>query len=961
MKSQERENKKENLYMKSIEQLEQQLKKITLERELILKITGEIELDKLLDIFGNELHKDLGFYGFLFSTIDEPQNGLVVRKVIYHSEMKKIENVLVGNLIPFEQDSIALQCLEKNEKRVVDENTPGIGQYIKQRLFLLKSRYMAYIPIIKNDMKLGLIHLVNKKQAFTENDFNLIDSKISVFINQMYNAIIHSDLKERESQVNIISKKIKDIIDIANRMNNLTSLSSIYHLILNELIKLLNFDFGAVLIYSDHFLHYVSGAYSNKAHSIFKGMDKWLKSIKGYSIDPADGATAVAYVRNSHFYFDDIQSIIHLPMSKKDKDYLTNLKTPKSLLIMPIENSNGVIGILHLFSVFQNAHLNETDISILRSLCSFIGTAINNARLYTLVEEQKDLLKNRTIELQRAQDEISNIIEIARQINSTLDFDTIFKKVADYLKHTYGFEGFSFGLVTPDEKHYKIEIWIFPDFMNEINKKSGIFNPVYPLDERGGLAAECIIQKKTLYITDLNPSSVKNEINRKMIEYFNIKTLLNLPIIIENKAIGVFSLTCHSKPIYLDEKDIDAINRFVIQIAGAIKNSKLYTEIEQQKAFSNSLLDNSPYGIQVIDKTGKVIYVNPACLKISGYNKSQIEGVSWIGYESIIKTGLDEDFTRALQGELVQRENVNFESSLTGKKQILNLTISPIKNSLDEIENILVMYYDNTEKAVIEEHVKTLLQELQHKDRILTEDLFMAMKIQQNILPDISAIEKLSHFKISVKYDPQNLVGGDIYDIFEVKENYYRIFIADATGHGVQAALITMIIKTEYEKIKQLDYKCDKILSLLNTIFYKNYSQLTVFFSSIVVDIDTAEGMIYYSNAGHPVQYVVKGDRSGILSLSSKGRLVGVLPDIELDMGEIPFEPGDKLVLFTDGLFEQFNEAGIIFGEDKLYEILENNVHLNIDKIVETLYNVVIQYCGKNSIEDDVTVLGIGL
>lgn len=1121
-----------------------QLKTIEFERDLIREISQEIEWDKLFDLLSREIKKSITINGYVFLAYHELQKSMTIKKVYYDSELQKIEKLLVDNAVVQEQDPVAWKAIENNDVIITDISSSELGDFVKQRLHLMNSRYIAYIPLVKNLVKLGVFCFIRKDMPFQPEELSAIEEKITLFAGQIHNALKYSALKDREAGTNVLSKKTNQILEIAHKLNSLTSLSSIYHLILSELVKIFHFDFGVTYIERDNFLEYVSGFSTEAGQEDFYRLDKWLNETKGYDTNPTHSATAVAFNRNCHFFFNDIPSLMHLPMPEKDREGLSLIKNPKSLLIIPIGNSDSVIGMLHLLSVTRNANLSENDISILKSLCSFISTAINNAKLFTLMEEQKDLLEKQTLELKKTQDEIERIIQISSQINSTLDFESIFKQVADYLKNAYGFEGFSLGLITPDEQHYKVEIWLLPEQMDNIAK--GFTSNIFPLDESGGTAAECIRTKKPFFFTDINPAAIQNQANRRMVEFFNIKSILNLPIIINDKSIGIFVLTSHSEFIYLNEKDIDTINRFVIQIAGAIKNSKLYAEIAQkslelekanqelesiseltrqvnstldfeiiskkvidylkisfgfegyslglvtadekfykveileypdiisvidvpladtlfpleagnsraadcilekkpffftdidlsqieneinrntikyfqiksilhlpilvdnkaigvisltshskpvylsaddidvisrfviqiassiknsklyeeidkQKAFSNSLLDNSPYGIQVADKTGKIIYVNPACLNISGYTQSQIEGINWTKITDFVDAGLTQDFYNALSGQSIHRENVKFYSLAKNTELLLNITISPILNTRSEIENILIMYHDNTEKAHIEEHVRTLLTELQNKDRIITEDLAMAMRIQQDTLPALSEIKSYQNMALAVKYAPQQIVGGDIYDIYPIKENYYRIFMADATGHGVQAALITMIIKTEYDKIKFFELDCDKILALLNNTFYRKYSQLIVFFSCIIMDIDFTNNVISYCSAGHPAQFLMKPDNDEVISLSAKGRLIGIMPSIDADREEIPFAKGDKLVLFTDGIYEEFNEAGLIFGEERLFELLKMNKNLPVDDLINKIFNVVINFCGKNSLQDDVTIMGIGL
>lgn len=242
-------------------------------------------------------------------------------------------------------------------------------------------------------------------------------------------------------------------------------------------------------------------------------------------------------------------------------------------------------------------------------------------------------------------------------------------------------------------------------------------------------------------------------------------------------------------------------------------------------------------------------------------------------------------------------------------------------------------------------------------NNIIKKDLNMAQKIQQKIMPSEADMKGLTDFNIMVRYAPLAEVGGDIYNIHLINDNKLRIFLADATGHGVQAALTTMLIKSEYEKVKSNENTPDEIISSLNKVFASTYSSLTVFFTGIVVDIDKESCSIKYASAGHPSQYLILGDE--VKELEKTGRIAGVNEQSIYNLREVKADFTAKLLLFTDGLFEQFNEKGEEFGSARLHSLIFELHRQSMDQMFSSLIGRVDSFIKDESYHDDMCVIAI--
>lgn len=236
-------------------------------------------------------------------------------------------------------------------------------------------------------------------------------------------------------------------------------------------------------------------------------------------------------------------------------------------------------------------------------------------------------------------------------------------------------------------------------------------------------------------------------------------------------------------------------------------------------------------------------------------------------------------------------------------------------------------------------------------------DLNLAKRIQKRIMPD--NFDSFEGLDMIVHYYPMADIGGDIYDIFQLYPGYIRIFLADAIGHGIQAALITMIIKGEYEKVKTIENMRD-LLEWLNKSFTDLYISLNAFFSCVVVDIDTKNNKLRYASAGHPNQLIISDETVQILRHT--GKLIGIKRDTEYDFIEMDVHAHDKVILYTDGLFEQFNENDEGLSERDILAITEKNrtspVTLIHNAIIQSLRDA-MGWKEEISLRDDITLISI--
>jgi len=232
-------------------------------------------------------------------------------------------------------------------------------------------------------------------------------------------------------------------------------------------------------------------------------------------------------------------------------------------------------------------------------------------------------------------------------------------------------------------------------------------------------------------------------------------------------------------------------------------------------------------------------------------------------------------------------------------------------------------------------------------------DLEQAAQIQSSLLPQ--ELPKLKDYDISVRYQPTEIVGGDLYDFFTFEADTLGVCIGDASGHGLPAALLVRDcvtgLRMGLERHLKMVYSLEKLNSVVHRSTYSSRF-VSLFYGEIEPD-----GNLIYVNAGHPMPFIITDD--GVWDLKATGLIIGALPNIKLQRAFANIPPGGVFVLYTDGIFERENRDEESFNIDRLKELVRKNKEKNAAEIVDIIFDTVFEFGGKIKWEDDTTVVVI--
>jgi sigma-B regulation protein RsbU (phosphoserine phosphatase) len=254
--------------------------------------------------------------------------------------------------------------------------------------------------------------------------------------------------------------------------------------------------------------------------------------------------------------------------------------------------------------------------------------------------------------------------------------------------------------------------------------------------------------------------------------------------------------------------------------------------------------------------------------------------------------------------------------------------------------------------------VKAALDDRKHLQAV-QRDLSTAARIQQTILPqEFPPFPHRSDFSIYAEMHPAKDIGGDFYDFFFVDETHLGFVIGDVSGKGITAAIYMAVARTMIKGIASQVLDPATCLAKVNSMLIPE-SDASMFVTVFYGVLDTNNGVIRYCNGGHNLPFVVRHDSTVCQLEDASGILLGKFDPFVFEAKEIQFAPGDRIVLYTDGVTEAANPSQEMYMEERLKKQLGSHRPENVNNVVRGLIVDVMQYMGKADQADDITVLSL--
>lgn len=271
------------------------------------------------------------------------------------------------------------------------------------------------------------------------------------------------------------------------------------------------------------------------------------------------------------------------------------------------------------------------------------------------------------------------------------------------------------------------------------------------------------------------------------------------------------------------------------------------------------------------------------------------------------------------------------------------------------------------ERKQAEEENRNYLAELAETHRRIKEDLRIAARIQQSRLPNEAP--SLPGVEFSWLFNSCEEVAGDMFNFIPLDDHRIGIYILDVSGHGVPAALLSMTLSRSMTAstdgsgaLMRVNGSGSRVATpaevarTMNERYPMNL-EINQYFTFIYGIIDTKAHTFTFVRAGHPAPILVND--MGARELEGElGPAVGILPGTEFNESTVQLQPGDRVLLYTDGIEEASNLQGEEFGVERTLQALSRNHEPTIDGDVEAIISAVRTHCEGTGQRDDITIVG---
>ncbi|MCI0393818.1 MAG: SpoIIE family protein phosphatase [Chloroflexi bacterium] len=283
------------------------------------------------------------------------------------------------------------------------------------------------------------------------------------------------------------------------------------------------------------------------------------------------------------------------------------------------------------------------------------------------------------------------------------------------------------------------------------------------------------------------------------------------------------------------------------------------------------------------------------------------------------------------------------------------------------MRHVVQLLRENDQQAIAEQIAKNLelqkaygeLQaaqaELVEKER-LERELEIAAEVQRTLLP--GSLPVYANYRFAAYLRPARQVGGDFYDALELDDEHVGLLLADVADKSVQAALFMAVSRTLFMVESQRSLEPAAVALAVHQGMLDIASTAESFVTAFYGVLHRPSGRLTYVIAGHERPLLIRPDRP-VEKLAGRGRFLGMLPSLQLDEYAIQLQPGDRLLIFSDGLPDATSESDQQYGLERLVALLEKNQQATARELINLVADDALDWSGQAPAFDDLTLLAV--
>jgi sigma-B regulation protein RsbU (phosphoserine phosphatase) len=462
------------------------------------------------------------------------------------------------------------------------------------------------------------------------------------------------------------------------------------------------------------------------------------------------------------------------------------------------------------------------------------------------------------------------------------------------------------------------------------------------------------------------------------------RSIISVPLIGKGQMIGVVE-AINKIDGEFTEDDLDILTGLNNQIAVAIDNAHLYRDVKREALEKDLLyqvgkklsgkLDVDEVMREILDTLKQVVEYDAGGVFLVDPAEGNIKSLYTVGYDPVRDAQMQVKIGQGLIGHVasngepvivhdVEKDSRYVDANPSTRSEI----VVPIK--LDSrligvlnLESNQVGAYNNRSVALMQAFAsqaaisleRARLHETEVSGKRLEEQLNIAREIQRSFLPYHDP--KIPGYDIAGKNISSGQVGGDYYDFIRIVDSHLGVAVGDVSGKGIPAALIMASFRASLIAEIRNNYSIRTICQKVNSLMYESLEPGN-YVTAVYGVLDSRNHIFTFSNCGHNLPILLRATGE-VEHLREGGPILGVSPDAVYEERALVVNPGDLMVLYTDGVTEVFNEQGEEFGLDRLVKVIQENKKNSSEQIEAAIYDAVKAFASESHLWDDLTMVVI--
>jgi phosphoserine phosphatase RsbU/P len=347
------------------------------------------------------------------------------------------------------------------------------------------------------------------------------------------------------------------------------------------------------------------------------------------------------------------------------------------------------------------------------------------------------------------------------------------------------------------------------------------------------------------------------------------------------------------------------------------------------------ILETLNEGVMILDDCREILFINSCLEKMFGFPASEVVGRNGMSFyndeERKIMAGHVE------HGREAGQNRFEFVLPVKDGSRLPVIISSRMFEDPDGLEFIVVTFTDISEQKQSEAELRSANAKLEQRQSEIEEDLLLAARVQQSLAPQSLV---WGGMRVDAYFHPVRSIGGDFGLVSPLDDQHLNLLVCDVSGHGIGSALVANRIYSETMSQLRGGAPLSEMLRELNRFVMQNLGTSALLFTLAAARIDLGGRRMIFAGAGHPPAMIVTPGEEPRL-LESRSMVLGGLPDAVADEAaiEVDLSPGDRVVLYTDGISEVFDSSGEMLGTEGVQKIVRETALLPFGDMQQAMLN----------------------